>query len=391
MKLPEDEVLVIKYLTNTSNIEELDRLSKWLEDPENEKLFEEYVRINYSMDYHMNEYNSENTKKVLLNKIRKERKTSQRNKVISLVKYAAVFVCVLGLAYFFKSQGFFNKEELKIKIMDKNAITLELDNGNVRTISTNGVENVFDKNGNVIGVQKGKGIVYKSGKVAGKVSYNLLKVPYGKKFQLVLSDSTHVHLNSGSSLKYPVSFIEGESRKVFLLEGEALFDVTKSKSAPFIVNMDKLNIEVLGTQFNASFYSEDSSISTVLVEGSVALYEEERQTNEQLLLKPSYKADWDKRKKVMSVEKVDTSIYTAWTKGELLFKNAKFNTIRRKLERHFNVSISNEYHYLDNRVFNASFYGENIEDVLNAFIVDTPFEYKVVEKDKIIIVKPNNN
>ena len=66
-----------------------------------------------------------------------------------------------------------------------------------------------------------------------------------------MSDGTVVNLNSGTSLKYPVAFVEGENRSVFL-DGEAFFDVATDKDHPFIVNAEALNIEVLGTKFNVS-------------------------------------------------------------------------------------------------------------------------------------------
>src|SRR5690606_36367432 len=104
-----------------------------------------------------------------------------------------------------------------------------------------------------------------------KLAYNTLKIPFGKKFRLQLSDGTMVHINSGSTLKYPIKFIAGENRQVYL-DGEAFFDVAKDKKHPFIVNADNLNVRVLGTHFNVSNYPEDAVTDVVLVEGSVGMY-----------------------------------------------------------------------------------------------------------------------
>ena len=53
--------------------------------------------------------------------------------------------------------------------------------------------------------------------------------------QLIMTPA--LHLNAGTSLKYPVKFIEGKNRQVFL-KGEANFSVTKNENHPFIVNAD---------------------------------------------------------------------------------------------------------------------------------------------------------
>jgi len=76
---------------------------------------------------------------------------------------------------------------------------------------------------------------------------NEVIVPVGEKSQIILSDGTHVWINSGSSFRYPVCFGE-DSREVSLI-GEAYFDVTKG-SSPFMVNTHDARIEVLGTAFN---------------------------------------------------------------------------------------------------------------------------------------------
>src|SRR5690606_15066526 len=125
--------------------------------------------------------------------------------------------------------------------------------------------------------------------------YNELVVPYGKRMKLILSDSSIVHINSGTRLKYPVKFLKNKDRKVFL-EGEAFFEVSKSKTASFIVNTDNIDIRVLGTRFNVSSYANDNSVYTVLVEGSVELNTTDSAKNDEkkYVLIPGQIASWDK-------------------------------------------------------------------------------------------------
>jgi translation elongation factor P/translation initiation factor 5A len=88
----------------------------------------------------------------------------------------------------------------------------------------------------------------------------------------------------------------------------------------------------------------------------------------------------------MSVNKVDVSIYTAWKDGNLLFKNASFENIIKKLERKFNVIIDNKYNFLDQQIYTASFLdNESIEDILEYFSEETSFNY-TKENNKITII-----
>ena len=261
----------------------------------------------------------------------------------------------------------------------------------IETISTDGERKITSPNGNLVASQQGNSLQYNGTEAQDKLVYNTLNIPYGREFDLVLSDGTKVKLNSGSSIKYPVRFLKGQDRKVFL-KGEAYFDVSSDKAHPFIVNVDEMNIRVLGTQFNLSYYPEDEDISTVLVEGAVVLYKEgaNMDSNTTAQLVPGQRAAWNKTNNTMTVKEVDTNIYTAWKDGYLLFKASPFYSIRAKLERHFNISIEDRNGRLENQIYTATFRNETIDEIMDAFKEDTPFEY-VHEGSKIIILETNTN
>ena len=181
-------------------------------------------------------------------------------------------------------------------------------------------------------------------------------------------------------------FLKGEERKVYL-KGEAYFDVTTDETRPFIVNADEMNIRVLGTQFNLSYYPEDEDISTVLVEGAVVLYKEgaDINTNTSSQLVPGQRAAWNKTSNTMTINEVDTNIYTAWKDGYLLFKASPFSNIKSKLERHFNITIEDRSGRLKNQIYTATFRNETIMEILEAFKEDIPFEF-IQEGSKITIL-----
>ena len=93
----------------------------------------------------------------------------------------------------------------------------------------------------------------------------------GSRAQFSLSDGTTVTLNAGSRLKYDNRF--GINDRVVQLEGEGYFKVAKDSKRPFTVKTSHLNVRALGTAFNVKAYSDDKTIETTLVEGSVKIEE----------------------------------------------------------------------------------------------------------------------
>ncbi len=323
------------------------------------------------------------------NKIIKEVKAKKKlnrsaHPLAPILKYAAVFVGFLVLGYGYWTYTLYNKTKT---VIDPGAITLQLDNGDIRVLSKGNPRSITDNEGNVLGTFTEESLHYEDAPPADNLGYNTLKVPYGNKFAIVLSDGSIVHINSGSTLKYPARFAEGAQRHVYL-SGEAYFEVNPD-SRPFIVTGNEMDVRVLGTKFNLTAYPEDFSSHTVLVEGSVGLYRTDStyEAENSLLLEPGFKASWDKSERKITTEKVDTDHYTAWLEGKMVLRQMLFKDILLKLQRHYNVSISNEYEALNNRVFTATFDIESIEDVLNTFAEETPFVLEI-NRGQITIHKP---
>jgi transmembrane sensor len=380
MDIPENVIKVLREIEVTGIIDskELEQLvpeeQELINDLYNNGLVSEALRFVNSMDL---EKNWEELKKNL----------HQHKKPVvplwkNVCKYAAIFIGVIGVFFIFKPKEITESKNTK----DSNQIELVLDNGEVQILTTSGENQIVSKNGQVIGSQRGSELKYSSDASADKLVYNQIKIPYGKTFNIKLSDGTTVYLNSGTILKYPVKFIKGLNREVFL-DGEAYFDVSKDKLHPFIVNANAMNVKVLGTKFNVSSYKEDTAISTVLVEGSVSLSDDDK-PNKKALLTPGYKGVWDKSSSAISLEKVDTKLYTQWMNGEVIFRKATFSEMTKKLERTYNVTIKNNNSALDVMKFNASFNKniETIDAVMSSLSKIQSFTYEITG-NQIVITK----
>ncbi|WP_179376293.1 FecR family protein [Winogradskyella wichelsiae] len=375
--------IIVKYLTNKATLTELDTLTLWLDNPENVKLFNDFVKVNYAINYNMKAYDSKKTETFVLEFINKDKRIKRLVKrKTPFLKYAALILVFLSLGYGYLELYSTKNDKL---IFPNEVITLKLDNGKTKTIDENDSNDIVDEEGNVIGIQSGKKIEYFTKEKKSVLVYNTLTVPYGKKFEVKLADGTIVNVNAGSSLRYPVNFVEGKNRNVFL-EGEAFFKVAKDAKHPFVVNANEIDVRVLGTEFNISSYPEDENINTVLVEGSVNVYKANAVYNEEntTLLKPGYKAAWSKVDSKIQVSETDVETHLAWLNGRLILKEVEFKAILKKLERQYNVKFINHNKSLENRFFTAKFDNEDIEQVMESLSYSGNFTYKF-NKDTIII------
>lgn len=375
------ENLIIKYLNQNTSVEDLNQLLIELKNKKNVRLFKSYIKTNYYSLYVMNDIDRKDIIKVIKSKIDLERKKSQRlNFIKKSFKYAAFFIIILGLGFYIKStqQNIVVKEKIVPKADD---IVLETENGEQLILEKEEKYQKIDPEINLL--QKSNQLVYDKDLKIETLVFHSLKVPYGKRFDIILSDNTKVYLNSGSILRYPVKFLDNQIREVFL-EGEAFFEVSEDKKNIFRVNSNRINVEVYGTKFNFKNYPEDYVSDVVLVNGSVGISNSENKSITKL--SPGFKGSVDKENFKVDKVKINTKIYTSWIDGQVIFRGESFNQIIKKLERLYNVTIINNNEEISEELFNASIDTENekIEDVLNYFNKIYNIEYQLFN-NKIII------
>ena len=383
--------LILKRVTQALSKEEEQLFQEWFSESEQNKKLYSFLKIQKKQGADLSKLRDWDSDAAWVKIIEQYELRKNKSKkpfgLTPILKYAAVF---LGIATFSYGYLQFSKQKTETKASNKNAITLQLDNGEIHTLYNNNDYAIKNKDGNILGFQNKNKLDYKDTEVGEKLTYNKLTIPYGKRFEISLSDGTTVYLNAGSSLRYPVKFIEGLDRHVYLI-GEAFFDVSEDKAHPFIVSTSEMDVTVLGTEFNVAAYPEDQFISTVLVEGSVNLSNSKtnrKQEVETVKLLPGYKADWALGSGKTVLDQVDTDIYTGWIEGRLVLKNLPFNTIIKKLERHYNVEIVNNYNAFDAQIFTATFDVETIDEVLSSFAENKSFHFKT-KGNTITIESPN--
>jgi len=371
------ENLIVKYINQDASVKELEQLLSMLKSKDNIVLFRSYVKINFYSIYLMNDIDNIDIINKIKEKIELEKKKQKsRNQSLRFLKYAAIFILLIGVGYYLR---FLELENINSKdvIPKKDDITITTSSG--RQLIINELDEItVDKDINLI--KSSNELIYSQNNKLESLTHKI-NVPYGKKINIVLSDGTKVYLNSGSNLIYPISFKKNEARIVELI-GEAYFDVAP-KSNVFKVKSNDINVEVYGTKFNFKNFPEDDISDVVLVEGSVGIVLEPSNMSTKLL--PGQLGKVFKENLDIQTERINTKIYTSWINGEVVFRNEKFSQILLKLERLYNVTIINNKKDNDD-LFNASIDldNESIEEVLSYFKEIYNIEYQIFN-NKIII------
>jgi ferric-dicitrate binding protein FerR (iron transport regulator) len=364
---------IVKYFNSEATAHEMEQLEFWLEKDKNQIVFKDYVKVNYLIDINTTSFNHTALLDKLSEEINKEKTISLRQRTQSILRYAAVFIVLIASAFVFY---YLNSNNSQTSDLPINEVVLKSENGSINVLNPIGNAEIKDRNGKILYEKIDNNLVYSEKGETKSLTYNTITVPYGRQFSLELSDGTKVQLNAGTSLRFPVKFLNGKKREVYIEYGEAYFYVAKDPEHPFIVNNNNLNITVLGTQFNISAYPEDDNISTVLVEGSVELSQTTKKS-ENVILKPGFKALWSDNSEEFAVSRADIELHTGWRTGKIVMKSLPFSKMVKKLERHYNVIINSKDKSLNNEVITATFDEESIEDVLELINKIHPIEYNI--------------
>ncbi|TXE09681.1 FecR family protein [Seonamhaeicola algicola] len=372
--------IIIKYLTNSIDNIELNKLKDWLKKPKNQEIFKNFITDDFNLN---NTYTSVNVDEAL-NNVWKE--INKKPKVIpfykkNIFKYAAAasVVLLLAVSFFLNNKNQYNNTPI---IVNNN-----IETGTDKAILTlgDGTNITLAKGQNYITSNissNGEEIVYnKPNQKSTETAYNYLTIPRGGQYYLKLDDGTQVWLNSESKLKYPVSFANTEKRQVELVYGEAYFDVSpshKNNGTKFSVTTNNQEIEVLGTEFNIKAYNNENEIYSTLIEGKINL----KLGASIVAVKPNQQTVLNKTTNNITLNNV-TDIYSvvSWKSGVFSFKDMPLNKIMKVLTRWYDSDVV----FVNKDVENIEFTGildknQTIEEILNTIYNTNNVPYEINNK-----------
>ncbi|SHM77875.1 FecR family protein [Mucilaginibacter sp. OK098] len=347
MENNELKALLERYRNGSSTPEDKAFLESW------------YLTHNQSAPYVMPDDDRNEDVDRIWAMIQKNQSSKKKNNLSYSLAIAASILIFVAIGGYFLVRS---KSKVPTNIIVKNEIapgkndaTLTLGNGKKISLTNtvngvimqqSGIKVIKSKNGQLI--YKVLNAVEFTADNKKNINWNTITTPMGGQWQIILPDNSKVWLNSASSLKYPEHF-EGNTRNVEL-KGEAYFEVFHNEKMPFHVKCDRQDVEVLGTHFNISAYSDDANIKTTLLEGSVKVSQPDKNITK--LLKPGQEA-------VLSdiginVTNVDADDAIAWKDGIFLFNDDHLDEIMKKISRWYNVDVEFKDEVLKKEMFSGT-------------------------------------
>lgn len=367
--------LIVRHLTDVATDEEREEVERWLTEDEGNR---EYYRK--AKRYFEIYYTGKETRVVDCKGAWKEfvvYADKYRGICIwrAIAKYAAIllFPLCVGLVYWFSGN-----DEARTTFVPK-SIAIEPEMAKAVLVFNSGLQvKLTDSIAFEQAIKKFKPDV----QVDKAIEYNKIIVPKGGEYNLVLADGTSVIINSDSKLSVPDRF-EGKERRVYL-EGEALFHVARDEEHPFIVETNGGDVTVLGTVFNVNAYSDEDYVQTTLVEGSVAF--QGKGMTDARTISPGEQITYDVQANSINVERVNTSIFTAWTEKKWIIEGKRLDEIMKQLTRWYDITVFYQNPEAKELIFTGDLekYDEcNV--VLDIISMTTNVEFEL--KEGVIVVK----
>ncbi|HET6995607.1 MAG TPA: FecR domain-containing protein [Chitinophagaceae bacterium] len=348
--------LLDKYVMETITAEETRELFRQLDSQEQLPVINEYVDA-YFNSSEADEISNPELRNRILDRLRlaiesslpqatrpvSRFSTGRNSRVIRFRRFAAAasIILVLGLVTWLiivKNEGTKPINAIvktDIPAPQNTRATITLADGRVITLdSVNAGTLTQQSNITVTKTTDGKIVYSGSGDLSREAVYNTLNNPRGSKVvDVTLTDGSHVWLNAGSSITYPVAFI-GNERKVSIT-GEAYFEVSHDASKPFFVSKGELQVQVLGTHFNVNAYDDESEIKVTLLEGSVKVSNDA----DTKMIKPGEQAAAVSHSPFTIHHSPDLGQVMAWKNGMFEFSKTDLKTIMRQVSRWYDVEI----------------------------------------------------
>ncbi len=189
--------------------------------------------------------------------------------------------------------------------------------------------------------------------------------------KVMLDDGSIVWLKGESTLTYPNHF--GNSDRPVSLTGEALFEVAKDSSRPFIIDCGGLTTKVLGTSFNIK--SDSANTEILVLTGKVSVTP--KGDGNTIFVLPNEKITFTPEKAILKTltEKAEVVASTEHTEYTMAFNDHSMADVARKLESKFNVKIEFSDPAAMKCLITADFTDQSLDATLTMISKSLGFQY----------------
>jgi ferric-dicitrate binding protein FerR (iron transport regulator) len=174
-----------------------------------------------------------------------------------------------------------------------------------------------------------------------------------------LADGSVVTLNRHSRFTYDKNF--GTDHRDVVLQGEAYFQVQPDRNKPFIIHLDRLSIQVVGTAFNVKQSADSSQVVVQVNSGIVKMFTSEKD----ILVTKGQTGIYSKAGERLEVMDSVSNNSMSYATKNFDFQDMRLSEIIGVLEDAFGVSIKTEDPRLLNCRLTAQFENKTLDYIMD--------------------------
>lgn len=233
---------------------------------------------------------------------------------------------------------------------------------------------------------------------------NTYSTGIGEQRSIALVDGSAVTLNTRSRIR--VRYSERQ-RRIDLLEGQVLFEVSHDEDRPFIVQGGDARIRAVGTQFDV--YCQQSGTTVTVIEGRVTVLPEAQSSRDQEASRAGGSAQSARQNEhprlagillatgeqatitptsVQSIASADVAATIAWTQRRLVFQKTTLAEVVREFNRYNERPLRIEDRRLKEFLVSGTFSSTDTGPLLR-FLREQP-GMRVVEASSEVRIEPTS-
>ncbi|WP_425390629.1 FecR family protein [Ekhidna sp.] len=193
-----------------------------------------------------------------------------------------------------------------------------------------------------------------------------------QKVSVTFPDGSTGILNTNSSFSYPEQF---EEVRNVSFTGEAYFDIKKSEK-PFIIDVNGVNVKVLGTAFN--LISSNDDVKLYVDRGLVAF----EKNGEQTKVPAGKEAIFSRIDDSVELKELPSDNIMSWRNGVFNFDNTPLNEALEELSEYYEVEFKLSNEKLKSCKISVTFNRQPLNEVLST--LSSLLELKTSTKDKTV-------
>lgn len=215
---------------------------------------------------------------------------------------------------------------------------------------------------------------------AAAPAMRLIATAKGQRAEIRLSDGSSVVLGVDSRLRFAADF--GTRARDLYLDGSAYFNVVHDSTRPFRIHTTTAVTEDIGTRFIVTAYPESHSTTVVVTAGQVSLRPAHAAAVPSVHLASGHLGRVTANVFAPQVSAVDTTGYTAWMQGRLVFRDTPLADVVAELRRWYDVDVRIGNPALSRLPLSASFTVESFDQAIG--VIRTVLPLRAVRRGNVV-------